>query len=187
MTNDLRPRTIAFASILEMGSERVVADLAVNVLEEHPERFGDLLELCWLDEYPISMRAARAVQLYCEKYPEDIFPYLNEVVVKTLIANITGVRRNFLKIFADHIDIHRISDPGPLLNTCFDWLLDGSNPPALKIYAMTIIFKLGKDEPDLLKELAASIEIIMPEGEISLKTCGRKMLQRISRQMTVRR
>ncbi len=42
MTND-------FLKILEMGSERVVADLAVKVLEEHPDSFHAILELCWLE------------------------------------------------------------------------------------------------------------------------------------------
>ena len=45
-----------------------------------------------------------------------------------------------------------------------------------------IIYKLGLKEPALLQELAASIEIIMAESEISMKTCGRKMLRKISRQ-----
>jgi hypothetical protein len=168
-----------YRSILDMGSERVVADLAVKVLEENPATFRDLLDLCFLEKYPISMRAARAVQLYCEKHPEEIYPFLDEVIGKSTRSNIGGVRRNFMKIFSEFIEIERIKEPGKLLNTCFDWLLDGSITPAIKIYAMQMIFKLGKNEPDLLNELAATINIIMEESEISLKTCGRKMLGRI--------
>jgi hypothetical protein len=168
-----------YRSILDMGSERVVADLAVKVLEENPGTFRDLLDLCFLEKYPISMRAARAVQLYCGKHPEEIYPFLDEVIGKSTRSNIGGVRRNFMKIFSEFIEIERIKEPGKLLNTCFDWLLDGSITPAIKIYAMQMIFKLGKNEPDLLNELAATINIIMEESEISLKTCGRKMLKRI--------
>ena len=125
------------------------------------------------------MRAARVAQLYCEKYPEAIYSFLDEVVEKTLQSKIGGVRRNFLKIFAEFIDLARVSDPGPLLNTCFDWLLDASNTPAIKIHAMGVIYKLGVKEPALHQELAATIEIILDESEISIKTCGRKMLKRI--------
>ena len=46
MTND-------FTSILAMGSERVVADLAVKVMEEHPESLRDMLDICWLEKYPM--------------------------------------------------------------------------------------------------------------------------------------
>lgn len=185
MTNDRRPTTDDLTTILAMGSERVVADLAVNVLEKTPEAFGDLLALCWLEQYPLSMRAARVAQLYCEKHPEAIYPFLDEAVEKTLKSKIGGVRRNFLKIFAEFIDIKRISNQGHLLNTCFEWLLDARNTPAIRIHAMGLIYKMSLHEPDLLRELAATIEIVMEEGEISLKTCGRKMLGRISRQSAV--
>ncbi len=178
MTND-------FTSILAMGSERVVADLAVKVMEEHPESLRDMLDICWLEKYPMSMRAARAAQLYLELHHEAICPYLDEIVDKILHTRIDGVRRNFLKVLADFVDTDRITDQGILLNACFDWLLDGGMTPGTKIHAMTIIYKMGLKEPDLLKELASSIEIIMDESEISMKTCGRKMLARISRQSAV--
>ena len=185
MTNDLRLKTQDFSSILAMGSERVVADLAVKILEEHPESLPDLLGLCWLEKYPLSMRAARVAQLYFEKHPGEIYQSLDNIVEKILITRIDGVRRNFLKVIAEFIDPKKINEPGPLLNKCFDWLLDGSLPPGSKIHAMSVIYKLGIDEPDILRELAATIEIIMDESEISMKTCGRKMLARIGRQSAV--
>jgi hypothetical protein len=162
-----------------MGSERAVADIAVKGLEENPGSFREVLDLCFLEKYPMSMRAARVAQLYCEKYPEAIYPYLEEAIEKSLSSKIGGVRRNFLKIFAEFIDINKIKDPGTLLNACFEWLTDRSITPAIKIYAMGLIFKIGRNEPEILQELAATIEIIMDESEISMKTCGRKMLKRI--------
>jgi hypothetical protein len=183
MIKDLRLTTKDLEAILDMGSERVVADLAVKVVEENPDALPDLLSLCWLDKYPLSMRAARAVQLYCNKYPEAIFPFLEDAVEKTINSKIKGVRHNFLKIFAEFIDINKITEPGPLLNKCFEWLLDRNITPAIKIHAMGVIFKLGRNEPEILRELAASIEIIMDESEISMKTCGRKMLKKIEKSL----
>jgi hypothetical protein len=174
-----------YISILEMGSERAVADIAVKGLEEDPASLRDILDLCFLEKYPMSMRAARVAQLYCEKYPDAIYPYLDEVIEKSLNSKIGGVRRNFLKIFAEFIDINKINDPGNLLNTCFEWLLDGSVTPAIKIHAMGVIYKIGRKEPEILQELAATIEIIMDESEISMKSCGRKMLERIGRRSPV--
>jgi hypothetical protein len=170
-----------FIGTLEMGSERAVADLAVRAIEENPDSIRDILDLCFLEKYPLSMRAARAMQLYCEKHPEAIYPFLDEAVEKTIRSSIKGVRHNFLKVFAEYIDINKITDPGPLLNTCFAWLLDRSITPAIKIHSMGVIYKLGQNEPVLLHELAETIEIIMDESEISMKTCGRKMLKRIEK------
>jgi hypothetical protein len=174
-----------FSSILAMGSERVVADLAVKVLEDHPDSLRNMLDLCWLEEYPMSMRAARAAQLYCEKHPEEIYPFLDEVVEKIMKTRIDGVRRNFLKVIAEFIDPEKINEPGILLNTCFDWLLDPRIKPATRIHSMTVIYKLCRNEPDILRELATTIEMAMEEGEISIKTCGRKMLARIGQQSAV--
>jgi hypothetical protein len=131
------------------------------------------------------MRAARAAQLYCEKHPEEIYPYLDEVVEKIRKTRIDGVRRNFLKVMAEFTEADKINDPGILINTCFDWLLDPGIKPATRIHSMAIIYKLCRNEPDILRELAASIEMAMEEGEISIKTYGKKMLGRISRQLAI--
>ena len=174
-----------YLSIIEIGSERAVADLAVSAIESHPEGFKDVFDLCFLEKYPLSMRASRVIQLYCEKYPEAIYPFLDEAIDKTIRSKIGGVRRNFLKIFGEFIDINKIKDPGPLLNTCFDWILDRSVTPAIKIYAMSVIYNICSNEPDILRELAATIEIIMEESEISIKTCGSKMVKKINRHLKV--
>jgi hypothetical protein len=174
-----------FTMILEMGSERVVADLAVKVMEKSPESLREMLDLCWLEKYPLSMRAARAAQLYLEIHHEEIYPFLEEIIEKILNTKIEGVRRNFLKVIADFVDIEKIKEPGILLNAGFDWLSDGSSKPGTKIHSMTIIYKIGCHEPDILRELAATIGIVMDESEISMKTCGRKMLSRINKQLAV--
>ncbi len=170
-----------FLSILSMGSERVVADLAVNVLETNPDGFKDLLDLCFLEEYPLSMRASRVAQLFCEKHPECIYPYLEETIDKVLDSGIDGVKRNFVKIFSEFIDLNRIPDPGTILNACFIWLQDPGEKPALRIHAMELIHKLGKTQPELLQELKATLEMIDESSEISIRNCARKMLKKIRR------
>lgn len=164
-----------FITILNMGSERVVADLAVSTLEIQPEEIQLLLDLCFLEQYPLSMRASRALQLYCEKHPDDIYPFLEETVEKMMKSRIDGVKRNFLKIYDEFIDINRLKEPGPLLNACFDWLLDPKETPGVRIHAMNVIFKIARNEPDLLRELAATLELVGDEGEPSIKHCIKKM------------
>ena len=167
------------ASILEMGSNRAVADMAVNLIVKNRDHFRETLDLCLVDEYPISMRAARVVQLYCEKDPGVIYPYLDEILPKILSSGIDGVKRNFLKIFGEFIDMQRLSEPGPLLNACFDWMLDPKEKPAVRIHAIYVIYRIADGNPDLLKELYASIGLIMPEGPASIRAMGAHMLKRI--------
>lgn len=177
--------TADFLTILSMGSERAVADLAVAALEENSEAFPDVLGLCFLEKYPLSMRASRVVQLYCEKYPESIYPYLEQTIEKVLKSKIDGVKRNFVKIFAEFIDLSRIEDPGLLLNACFGWLQDPGEKPALRIHAMALIQKLGRREPEILNELRATLEMIDEDSEISIRNCAGKMLRKPSRESGV--
>jgi hypothetical protein len=163
-----------------MGSERAVADLAVAALQGHPEGFPDLLDICFMEQYPMSMRASRVIQLYCEKYPESIYPYLQETIEKVLKSNIDGVKRNFVKIYSEFIDLNRIEDPGRLLNASFGWLQDPGEKPALRIHAMALIHKLGQREPEILNELRATLEMIDDSSEISIRTCARKMLRKLA-------
>jgi hypothetical protein len=169
-----------FLRILELGSERAVADLAVATLEGHPESFPEMLALCFLEKYPLSMRASRVVQLYCEKYPESLYPWLEETIDRVLLSRIDGVKRNFVKVFAEFIDLDRLQDPGKLLNTCFEWLQDPGQKPALRIHAMALIFKLAKKEPELLHELKATLELIDEQSEISIRNCAGKMLKKLA-------
>ncbi len=173
--------SLMFTSILSMGSERAVADLAVAALEANPAAFREALDLCFLEQYPMSMRAARVIQLFCEKHPESIYPFLEESVEKTIASKIDGVKRNFLKIFSEFIDLSRLRDPGTLLNASFDWLQDPGEKPATRIQAMALIFKLGGKEPGLLQELRASLEMIGEDSEISMRSCAAKMLKRLDR------
>lgn len=174
-----------FKSLLDMGSERAVADMAVAALEEKPEEIRALLDLCFLEEYPLSMRAARALQLYCESHPNDLNPYLEESVDKMLQSKIDGVRRNFLKIYAHFIDIDNIREPGQLLNTCFLWLQDPGQKPGLRIHAMDLIYKLGIKEPGLHHELKVSLELIDDNSEPSIRNCARKMLFKLNRSSNI--
>jgi hypothetical protein len=169
-----------FLRILEMGSERAVADLAVDALEKKPDSFPEVLTLCFMEKYPLSMRASRVVQLYCEKYPESIYPYLDEAIDKVLKSKIDGVKRNFVKIFSEFIDLDRISDPGGLLDACFNWLQDPGEKPALRIHSMALIFKLGHKEPELLHELKVILEMIDESSEISIRNCAAKMLKKLA-------
>jgi hypothetical protein len=123
--------------------------------------------------------------LYCGKYPDVIYPYLDEAVDKTIRSQIAGVRHNFLKIFAEYIDLNKLNDPGPLLNTCFEWLLNARLTPAVRIHSMGVIYKLGLKEPELLHELEVTIELVLVEAEPSLRSCSVKMLKKISQQSSV--
>lgn len=172
-----------FRKILEMGSERAVADLALKAMEDDEESLPEILALCFLEEYPLSMRASRVAQLFCGKYPESIYPYLDEIVPKVMVSTIDGVKRNFLKIIAEFIDIGKISNPVVLMNQCFEWMMDSSQKPAVRVFSMEILYRFAEDNPYLLNELKASLEIIMDESPACMKARGKKIIRKIYKEV----
>jgi hypothetical protein len=170
----------AFREMLSTDSSRQVADMAVRAIEHDQEKLKAVLDLCFMEEYPISMRASRVIELYCENLPSCLDDYLDEIAPKILNSNVDGVKRNFLKILAEGADISRITEPGILLNTCFDWMMSPREKPAVRVYAMEIIFRFAIMEPPLRQELQATLEMLLPESpEPSIRSRGGKILKKL--------
>jgi len=147
-----------FIETLQMGSERAVADMVVTMIGNDPMLFEEVFVLSYTRPYPLSMRAARAIQLCCEKKSWLILPHLPKMLEIILQTNISGIRRNYLKIIAEFIPPEQISESGLLLDSCFRWLMNPGEPPAVCYYCMDIIVLMAKKEPDLRYELEAVIE-----------------------------
>ncbi|MBM3405397.1 MAG: hypothetical protein FJY10_10980 [Bacteroidetes bacterium] len=169
-----------FLEILQMGSERAVADLAVEAIGTDPLRFHVMLDYCYLEKYPISMRAARVVQLCCEQHPELIIPHIQKVTQHMITSSIDGVKRNFLKIMDDFLDPEKLADQGLLLDTCFNWLINPREKPATRVHCIGLILKLSASEPDIRQELRASVERILEDDlPVSLRNVCLKTLKKL--------
>lgn len=166
--------------ILNMDSSRFTADVAAEIVGNDPVLFREVLDICFEQPYPVSMRAARVVQLCCEKDPELIYPHLEESFRKMLSSGVEGVGRGFLKIYAENIDLRKFNDPGILISLCFDWLASIEQPIAVKVYAMEILRKYCIIEPDLSHELAISLDPLLYDGSPAIRSRARKVLKDIS-------
>lgn len=167
-----------FASGL-YDSGRNTADMAVEAVGNNPEHFAFVLNLCFNEPYPLCMRAARVVQLCCEKNPSLILSYLEEVIEKTVKSEVDGVKRNFLKIITELIDFNLVKDNAMLLQTCFDWLISPKEAIAIRYYCIAIIEKFCKYEPELKPEFRASLEFSMDEASAGFRNRAMKALKKL--------
>jgi hypothetical protein len=162
-------------------SGRATADLAVEAIANNPQRFRNLIDLSFSQPYPIGMRTARVVEIFCEKNPEFIIPFLDEIIEKIASSKIDGVKRSYLKIINDHTGPEVLSEPGPLVHLCFDWLLSPKEAIAVRYHSMGILYKLAVKIPELKPELRTVLEFLMEESGTSaglMSTC-RKILPRL--------
>ncbi len=151
--------------------------LAVDVLEQKPELFNDMLSLCMESKYPMAMRAARVIQFYCDKFPETILNHIDYVIPLFIKTNVDGVKRSIMKIFIDRIDVNLIPDLGLVLSKCYDWLLSDKEPIAVRVYSLELINKIALSEPDLFLELKIVIEQMDFDNYPSLRYRTQRILK----------
>jgi len=164
-------------SILYDSSRRAV-DNGVRFLEDNPEHFKTMFDLC-AEQYPLSMRAARVIQLFCIKYPEFIKLYLPLFSDELLKNEIDGVKRSLLKILIEKVDIKHIYNAGLIFNQCLDWLFSEKETIAVRAYSLDLAVKFVVEEPDLKSELMFVLENLPTDDYPSLEVRRRRCIQKL--------
>jgi len=169
---------MSLESLLYDSSRRAIENAAI-VIEGNPELFKDMLDLCSMP-YPLAMRAARVIQIFCDKYPDAILPYLNQLTDELLKTKVDGVKRSFLKIMIDKIDVKQIHNSGLVFNQCLDWLFTDKETIAVRAYSIDLLEKFTHQEPDLKNELIIVLENVPFEDYPCLEKRRRKCLKSLS-------
>ncbi len=168
-----------FLALLETDSSRTIADIIVNEIGNNPEYFRIVFDYCLTKPYPVSMRAARALQLCCEDRKSLINPYLNNIVCYALSSKIEGVRRGFLKIISELPDILNLNESGILINQCFEWIVSQNENPAIRVYSMEIVYNVCKLEPLLKNELTSVMELVKDDKSMAVRSRAKRILDAI--------
>lgn len=167
------------AEILKEHSKRQALKIAKWIGDDR-RRFKELMELFLHGEYRVTQRSAWIVSLCADRYPRLITPWLPAMLKKMQEPGVhDAVKRNVVRILAG-IDIPR-SLLGAIVTLCFGYLNSASEPIAVKVHSMTVLFNAAKREPDLMHELQGAIEQMLPFVGPALRSRGRKILRQIER------
>lgn len=173
------PETLEDLLLIEMSRRNT--DLVADLILQKPDLFNDLFEVFLRNEEPVSRRAAWVIDTVSETNPSLLEPYLN-----IMTDALTGFTHDGLKRHAVHM-LSRSPLPsehlGELMDICFTWLTSPKESVAVKVYCMDILYNISKQEPDLKKELADSIEWRMQEETPGFQNRARKMLFKLYREM----
>ena len=143
------------------------------------KRFKKLMDLFLRGEYRITQRAAWIVQHCADKHVELVIPYIDKMIDRMLEAGVhDAVKRNVVRILQD-IDIPRRL-AGKVATICFDWLASAKEPVAVKVFSMSVLANIAKQEPDLKNEIRILIEQQMPLGSAGFKSRGKKVLRQLN-------
>ena len=143
------------------------------------EKFDELVGFFLSGPYRLTQRAAWVLSKCCDKHPELLQPHLEKVIMNMRNPVHDAVKRNVLRVLQHHeIPDHLV---GEIVDICFDFLTSNSEPIAIKVFSMTVLYNVCKTEPDLLKELKIVIEDQMPYGSAGFKSRGKKILKALNK------
>lgn len=169
-------------------------DLRTTLLQEHPkaqalkikayigqdpQRFGQLMDLFPHSSCRVVQRASQVI-IYCiTAHPALIQPHLS-VLAQQLGQPVSDtVKRNILRMMQDIVLPEALW--GEMADRCFGFLMDKKAAIAIKVFAMTVLFQLTKQVPELKEELKLVIEDQLPCGSPAFVNRAQKVLRSLAR------
>ena len=167
-----------FRKKLALGHSKLFTTEIVNEICTHPKRMDELMQIFIEGPVQFTQRAAWSISVVAEKHPELLLKYY-DLFIKLLNQpnKHDSINRNIVRAlqFADIPKKYQ----GKILDVCFKLLNSSNEPIAVKAFSMTVIYNLSKLYPDIIPELKASIESLLPNGSAGIKSRGNKILKAI--------
>ncbi len=172
-----------FREVLNIDSSRLIADMVIAEIGSNPSHFQDVMNLVLEDTYPLSMRAARALQFAVEYNVDLIEPFKNQIIEIISNSKVDGVKRSFLKLLGRFINLQELDNLGVLVDLSLNLLLDTRQAVAIRYYCIEVLVNIMKIEPELKPELIMVFEQMVSEAPTSSmgRQCA-KMLKMMKKQ-----
>lgn len=141
-------------------------------------RFNELVKLFLSEEYQLAQRAAWPLSYAVQAHPLLIKPHYGKLIQQLSKPGLPdAVKRNTVRIFQEIGAPKRFH--GHLMNTCFGFIESMTEKPAIKAFALTVLFNLSEQYPDIRPELKAIIEDRWEYESAAFKSRGRKIVKAI--------
>ena len=153
-------------------------EVAQYILDKHKE--NELLKLALMPDKKLSSRAIWALSHCADLSYERVIPFHT-----TLINNLKqddlhdGVKRGILRLFQEY--------PIPkkhetfMLDLCFSYLNNPSEPIAIRMFSMVIVFNISKAYPELLNELELTLhQVLQTETSPGILSRTKKIVYEIN-------
>ncbi len=150
-----------------------------NHIGNDKKKFRKLMKIFSGNNLRATQGAAWVLSMCCDRNPELIIPYLNELVLNLKKEIPVAVKRNTVRIL-QQVDIPE-ELYGETVDICFNLLNDSNEPIAVKVFSMTVLFNIIQFIPELKNELRICIEDQMPYGSAGFKSRGKKILRSLNK------
>ena len=164
-------------NMMSMQEAEWVAASAID----NPAVINQLFEYSLSSDKRLAFRASWVLSKVCDRFPEIIYPYLEQIVENLNKLDNESALRSFLRIISlSDLEILNARQQGFLADLCFNKLNSGFSAIAVKAFTMEILYKLSRIYPGLANELFTSITVLMEDGSPGITARGRTILRKLA-------
>jgi len=156
-----------------------------RILKEQAFALHDLIDLTFHPDKNIAFRAAWILENLFLKSPRLYSQDLPYLIARIKDVKHASCQRHYAKIIMhvtskkDPAEIQKIMqeiDLEPVVEQCFDWMIDTNVKIAVKVFSSEALFNLKDRYPWIKDELANEIRFLMRNGTAGIQVRGRKLL-----------
>ncbi|HVW96723.1 MAG TPA: hypothetical protein VHA56_12205 [Mucilaginibacter sp.] len=172
--------TIGKPKVLELGKMLATSGLSLH----------DLIGVTFTPDSAIAFRASWILENMLLLEPERYENELDYLLSRFRDVKYPGPQRHYVKIVM-HLtrkdmpaaikDKLKMLDLDPVIEHCFDLLINPKVKIAVKVFASETLFNLRHRFPWIAGELAAQLEFLMRDGSPAIQSRGRKLLTQLAR------
>lgn len=165
---------------LELGHSKMQTCEIVDYVNGRPNRFKELIEVYKKGPYRITQRAAGPLSKTVEKWPYLIDPHIKELLNFLRKQGVhDAVKRNTMRLL-QFVDIPK-QHHGQVADLCFEYLQNPKVAVAIRVFAMTVLTRIIREQVDLKRELRLILEDQLPYGTAAFKNRGLKVLKELTK------
>ncbi|HEY2583512.1 MAG TPA: hypothetical protein VGI43_17000 [Mucilaginibacter sp.] len=166
-----------------IGKAKVVE--LTRILKERKFSLHDLIGITFFVDKNIAFRAAWILENTFLDAPKIFESELEYLISRAKDVEYASCQRHYAKIImhatakkAPAIIKEKLTqiDLEPVVERCFDWMIDPKVKVAVKVFASEALFNLSIRYPWIKEELANQIKFLMRNGTMAIQTRGRKLL-----------
>jgi hypothetical protein len=152
----------------------------VDYVGYDPARFQLLVSIFLKGPYRVTQRAAWPISYCVQNHPALIKGHLKKLIdFAELPAAHVAVKRNTIR-FLQFVAIPRNLQV-KVFDFCFRCLANPKEPIAVRVFSMTVLSNLAKENPELKNEIIPLIEYQLPFASAGFRSRGTRVLNELKR------
>jgi hypothetical protein len=145
--------------LLTFGAGEI--EILKNVVGTDRDLFDQLFRWVFSDNHRLAWRSCWIIDTASEKQPDLLSNKIPEIISGLSATTDSSLKRHFTRILCRY-DIPEIFQV-IVIDRCFELLIP-SEPAAVRVNAMQLLFNLSQHLPDLKVELRSVLESLIDEG-----------------------